>query len=214
MKARYIVGSNQFRKSPKRDIGAYLIAYLYVMILMVALYDIQLLVKPSYSEASDTKTVKVAPAAAPAESKQVVVQVATPAATFKSLTRVEKLETYLKENNSPLADYADYIVEMADKYDISYTLSVAIALKESSLETAGDTTDFNAWGIMTWDLNGKRSIRKFTSWKESIKYHTALISNSYRVNMNKAIQEKYCPSFECSDSWVAHVTGAQKEINN
>lgn len=212
--SKYKVGSNGYKKKSKKDVGAYMIGFLYIMVLMFAIYDINLFLNPSQSDASDINTVKVSPKAVPAESVRVVEQVSTPAATLKPLTREEKLRSFLQEKNSPLARYADLIVRKADEYDISYTLVTSIAGKESSFETAGDTTDFNAWGIMTWDENRVRSIRKFSSWERSIDYVSHMLSANYRRNMNKAIQEKYCPSFECSDTWVLHVTNFQLEIDN
>ena len=212
---KYKVGTNQYKKKTKKDVGAYMISFLYLMILMVALYDISIFLSPTPSDASDTNTVKVSPIAVPAEPKQVVeVLTATPAATLKPVTRREKLEAFLIKKGSPMAKYADLIVRKADEYDISYTLITSIAGTESSFETDGDTTDYNAWGIMTWDKAGKRSIRKFKSWEDSIDYVSHMLSAKYRSNMNQAIQAKYCPSFECSETWVPNVTNFQLEIDN
>ena len=132
----------------------------------------------------------------------------------KPKDRLGKLKIYLEKYNSPLLPYAEYIVKVSDEYDISYTLIPSIAFKESTLGKAIPQGSHNAWGIMAWDSEGNRSVRRFNSWNDSIKYEAALLSNNYRANMNNAIQEKYCPSFECSETWVEHVTNAQKEINN
>lgn len=209
----YRVGSNQFKKKPRFTVTQQLGTIVFSSFVLMGVLNI---VFPTQIDASDTNSVMLSPIADPAESMRVVEKMSTPAATLitKPLTREDKVKAYLEERNSPLAPYAGYIVEMADRYDIPWTLSVSIAHKESSLETAGNTTDYNAWGIMTWDDKGTRSIREFKSWRESIKYHAALISKSYRENMNKAIQVKYCPSFECSDTWTKDVTRAQKEINS
>lgn len=80
--SKYKVGSNGYKKKSKKDVGAYMIGFLYIMVLMFAIYDINLFLNPSQSDASDINTVKVSPKAVPAEPKQVVVQVATPAATL------------------------------------------------------------------------------------------------------------------------------------
>lgn len=78
---KYKVGSNQWKKKQRKDVGAYMIGFLYIMVTMFAIYDINLFINPTHSEASDTNTVKVSPIAAPAESKQVEeVKTASPAA--------------------------------------------------------------------------------------------------------------------------------------
>ncbi len=128
--------------------------------------------------------------------------------------RVQKLKSFLIEQKSPLAPYAELIVEQADKYDISWTLATSISGKESSFGKEIKPGSYNAWGVMAWDANGKRYIRSFNSWEEGIIFETKLISKHYRENMNKAIQEKYCPSFECSPTWVQTVTEFQEAINN
>ena len=127
--------------------------------------------------------------------------------------RITKLKTYLVEKNSPLAGHSALIIQEADAHDIPWTLITSIAGKESGFGKNIKPGSFNAWGIMTWNSEGVRSIRTFSSWEESIRYTSALISNNYRVNMNSAIQAKYCPSFECSNTWVSTVTQFQKEIN-
>lgn len=78
---KYKVGSNQWKKKQRKDVGAYMIGFLYIMVTMFAIYDINLFINPTHSEASDINTVMVSPIAAPAESKQVEeVNTASPAA--------------------------------------------------------------------------------------------------------------------------------------
>lgn len=211
--SKYKVGSNQYRKTIKDNFKPKM-ALLCFSIIMVGFYDLNITFNPSQSAASESVVINTTQKANPAESVRVVEQVSTPAATLKPLTREEKLKAFLEKKNSPLSEYADYIVKVSDQYDISWTLIVSIAGKESSFGNHIKPNSFNAWGVMQWDEKGKRSIRSFTSWKDGILFEAKLLSNSYRANMNKAIQEKYCPSFECSDTWVLHVTEFQKEINN
>jgi hypothetical protein len=131
----------------------------------------------------------------------------------KESSREEKLQQYLESKKSPLANYSKLIVKLADEYDISWTLATAISGKESSFGIDIKPNSYNAWGIMAWDKDGNRHIRIFNSWEESIRFETALLSEYYRTNMNSAIQEKYCPSFECSDTWTNDVTSFQEAIN-
>lgn len=79
--SKYKVGSNQYRKTIKDNFKPKM-ALLCFSIIMVGFYDLNITFNPSQSDASDINTVKVSPIAVPAEPKQVVVQVATPAATL------------------------------------------------------------------------------------------------------------------------------------
>ena len=68
-------------KHNHKDVGAYMIGFLYVMVVMFALYDINLfLTRPV--EASENVNIGVSQTALPAESVRVVEQVSTPAATL------------------------------------------------------------------------------------------------------------------------------------
>lgn len=221
--SKYKVGSNQFQVKLKIDETGLptksklniILKVIYFAVLLIAVYDLTVFLSPTQSEASENVNQGVSQKAIdPAKSMGAEATIATPPATLKPATREEKLKVFLESKNSPLTTYADYIVKVSDEYDLSWTLIVSIAGKESSFGRHIKPNSFNAWGVMQWDEKGKRSIRSFTSWKEGILFEAKLLSNSYRANMNKAIQEKYCPSFECSDTWVTHVTGFQKEINN
>ena len=152
------------------------------------------------------------PKAVQADAKRVNV---SPVPTRISATdpRITKLQTYLTEKKSPLAGHSALIIQEADKKDIPWTLITSIAGKESGFGKNIKPGSFNAWGIMSWNSEGVRSIRTFRSWEEGIQYASSLISNNYRVNMNSAIQTKYCPVSECSDTWTQQVTLFQEEIN-
>lgn len=132
--------------------------------------------------------------------------------TFED-TRVQKLYDFLRQKESPLSSHAQLIVDLSDEHDLPYTLIVAIAGKESSFGHAIKEGSHNAWGVMGWDANGKRHIRNFSSWEEGIRFEARLLDENYRDKMARGIQETYCPSFECSDTWVSTVAGFQEEIN-
>lgn len=134
----------------------------------------------------------------------------TPSIQFKD-QRARKLYTFLVGRNSPLADHADFFVEMADKYALPYNLSVAIACKESSCGK-NLANDYNAWGITSGKAHPR--FRAFSSWQEGIEAHAALLSGGYRLSMVSGMQEKYCPSFECSNTWSEDVTDFSEQIMN
>lgn len=146
-----------------------------------------------------------APTIARAETKELAPPIVT--------DRAIKLEKYLIERNSPLAPFAEVIVSEADKNDIPYTLVAAISGKESSFGKAIKPNSHNAWGVMAWDNAGTRYIRSFGTWTEGIEFVSNLLGENYRANMYKGIQQKYCPSYECSSTWVENVTSFSEEIN-
>lgn len=122
--------------------------------------------------------------------------------------RITKLQTYLTEKKSPLAGHSALIIQEADAHDIPWTLITSIAGKESGFGKNIKQGSHNAWGI-----GGASNFYYFDTWEEGIKYTSKLLGNHYRENMNSAIQEKYCPKIECSDTWTQDVTYFQKEVN-
>ena len=189
-----------------KDSVAILVSIIIVIVSM-GLFNNHLKHKVAYANTQDD-VARVAASPTPTPQNKVEVKVSpTPA------TREEKLQSYLEAKNSPLAKHADYIVAQADEYDIPWTLVAAISGKESSFGTVIKEDSYNAWGVMAWDKQGNRHIRSFDNWEKGIHFVTVLLSENYRHNMNSAIQEKYCPSFECSDTWTVNVTTFQEEIN-
>jgi hypothetical protein len=120
--------------------------------------------------------------------------------------RIKKLEAFLKAKNSPLADYAQLIVEQADLYDIGWTRIVAISSIESGLGINCPDNSHNAWGM------GK-PFMYFDTWEDGIKFASKLIGNNYKLNENQGIKTKYCPSWDgCNPAWANHVTNISNEI--
>lgn len=95
----YRRGTNQYAKKGKKDIGAYMIAFIYLMSLMVLMYDISLHF-PTSIEASEniSAPVGITQTADPAESQQVVeTKVSTPAEIPSDPTPTQtEIESYIK----------------------------------------------------------------------------------------------------------------------
>lgn len=200
-------GSNQYRKKSRavKQVKSLLAGYT----LLAVFGYVYLLPVGAHITDKLTPDIKiVSPLAQTVEAKVIP----TPTITIKE-QRSKKLYSYLVNKKSPLAPHAELIVSEADKNDISWTLVVAISGKESSFGKNIKPNSNNAWGVMQWDREGNRSIRSFNSWKDGIKFESALLGSFYRSKMNKGIQESYCPGFECSDTWVSNVTDFQEEIN-
>jgi hypothetical protein len=208
MVSKYSRGSNQFQKKNKNQWKKYLSVYLLIVVLACTVGAFK--PTPKQAEAQIISPLAnnsiVAPASASAQTLTPTPTVTANGAVGKD-TRVKKTQDFLVSKDSPLAPYAQYIVDESDKYDLSYTLIVSISGKESSfgIHNAGS---FNAWGV-----RASKGFRNFSSWKDGIEFEANLLSNYYRENMNTAIQKKYCPDVECSSSWVTDVTSFQEDIN-
>lgn len=125
--------------------------------------------------------------------------------------RVNKLKAFLTKQKSPLADHAALIVKEADDHDIGWTKIVAISAIESSYGK-NLSGQYNAWNIMQFK-NGKRvGARNFANWEEGIQEISRLLDDAYRTNEIKAVQVKYCPSYECNSKWVDIVKNTTDKI--
>lgn len=92
------VGSNQYKSKYKKDIGAYMIAFLYLMVAMVALNDVKIVIS-SKVEASETVNTNVSRESYSAESRQVVEEVKatpTPAEILNPSPTQTEIEGYIK----------------------------------------------------------------------------------------------------------------------
>ena len=74
--------------------------------------------------------------------------------------------------NTPLEPYSNYVVEIADRYEIDYRLIPAIAMKESGAGRAIDESTHNAWGFE----NGRTV---WPSWEAAINDVGKTFKNRY-----------------------------------
>lgn len=195
-------GSNQYRIRQRRVLGLRYGTWLTILAIILILFIIGCV---AYPMEMNKRMVEML-------SANTKVYAQTPERDFSD-KRVQKLYDYLVFKNSPLAPHAEYIVGVSDENAIDYTLIAAIAGKESSFGKAIKPNSYNAWGIMAWDKYGVRSIRIFDNWNEAIKFEAELLGNHYRANSYAGIQDKYCPDFECSETWTINVTAFSEEIN-
>jgi hypothetical protein len=90
--------------------------------------------------------------------------------------RAEKISAYLAKWQSPLEPEAAYFVKTTDAYKLDYRLLPAIAGVESSFETAGNTHDFNPFGLMC-----KGSPCVFENYRQAI-YTAAKTISGYKTS--------------------------------
>src|SRR3989344_1141687 len=123
--------------------------------------------------------------------------------------RVKKLSSFLEKHNSPLAPYAKYFVDAADKYGLDWRLLPAIAGVESSYGKRMPAGSFNPFG---WGIYQERVIR-FSSFEEAIDTVAKGISQKYpneaKTNIIKLgrIYNGVTPS-----SWSSKVTFIMSKI--
>lgn len=88
------------------------------------------------------------------------------------------LESFLKNHDSPMTPFADFLVQEADTNGIDYRMVVAIAMCESNLGKRIPTKDsFNAWGIAVY--TGQQTGAKFTDWKSAISWVSKFIKTKF-----------------------------------
>ena len=107
--------------------------------------------------------------------------------------RVEKVHAFFEKYHSLLADYANTIVESADKYGIDYALLPAISMQESigCKRVPAGTHNCFGWGIYTHKLTA------FQSYEEAIDNISRLMAKNYinkGLNTPEEIGKKYNPN--------------------
>lgn len=119
--------------------------------------------------------------------------------------RVEKLEAFLAQYDSPLTDYAQNFIEAADCYQLDWRLLPAITGVESSFGKRIPANSYNAYG---WN-NGHYW---FQSWEESIDYLSRSLKEKYfdrGLDTPYKIGPVYAPP---SPFWAGKVVYFMKQI--
>lgn len=89
--------------------------------------------------------------------------------------QVGLIKKYLIENDSPLAPYAEFIVDTSDKYGLDYRLITAIAQKESGLCRVIPEGSHNCWG---WGIHSRGTLM-FDSYEEGIETVSLGLKENY-----------------------------------
>jgi len=107
--------------------------------------------------------------------------------------RVEIVRQYLDYYNSPLEPLADRLVFYADKYDLDFRLTTAIAQQESNLCKKIPAGSNNCWG---WGIHSQGTLG-FDSFEEGI----ATVSQGIREDY---VDLGYVSVEEIMSKWVPH----------
>lgn len=115
------------------------------------------------------------------------------------------LSAYLQKQESPLAEFASYIIDRAQAYTIDYRLVPAIAMCESGGGKRIPTKDsYNAWGISVY--TGQKTGAKFLNWMYAIDWVSKYIKEKYHdkgLTDLTDIGAKWAPpSVENGNSWA------------
>ncbi len=124
----------------------------------------------------------------------------------KKDNRAERLNKYFATNGSPFTGKGKNFVEIADKYDMDWTLLPAIANLESQLGKYIPAGSFNPYG---WN-NGKY---RFGSWENA----NEVVANALRtryVPVGKISPYKIGPTYAANPNWAARVSSYQRELVN
>ncbi len=112
--------------------------------------------------------------------------------------RYEIVRQFLAKYHSPLTDYAQNIIDAADKYQLDFRLIPAIAMQESNLCKRIPEDSHNCWGF---GIYGKK-ITKFGDYPEAIDTVTKTLATKYRekgLHTPDQIMSMYTPS--SNGSW-------------
>jgi hypothetical protein len=123
--------------------------------------------------------------------------------------RPEIIRQYLKECGSPLVAYADFIVQTADKYQIDFRLTTAIAQQESNLCKIIPAGSYNCWG---WGIHSQGTLG-FNSFAQGIEEVSKGIREEYLNKGLSTIEEimsKYTPL--SNGSWAFGVNKFMGEM--
>lgn len=133
-------------------------------------------------------------------------QVIVGAVVAKKDDRAERLDRYFAAKNSPFSGKGSNFVEVADKYDIDWTLLPAIANLESQLGKAVPAFSHNPYG---WN-NGKY---RFASWEHA----NETVANGLRTRyapIGVITPYRIGRMYAANPTWAARVAKYQLEIVN
>ncbi len=96
-------------------------------------------------------------------------------AVAKEDARPIVIHKYMARYDSPMLDYAKYIVDISDSYGVDPYLIVAIAQQESNLGKLMPKDCHNAWG---WGIHSAGTLC-FDSWEEGINMFISGLAKNY-----------------------------------
>lgn len=152
-------------------------------------------------------------------NKNAFTFAAIPKAAFEIKTAIASedarpliIERYLSHYNSPMAGEADYIVKIADRFELDPYLVVAIAQQESNLGKLMPPNCHNAWG---WGIH-KAGTLCFDDWHEGINTFVSGLAEkylAYGLRTPEEIMTKYNATSP-GGAWAHGVNQFLNELNS
>ena len=127
--------------------------------------------------------------------------------------KTELLRQYLEWQGSPLTPHAGTFIEVAEKYNLPWTLLPAICGRESTFGKQVPIDSYNCWG---WGIYGNNVLR-FTSWDEAIETVGKGLRENYFDNGLDTLREieySYAPPHRGEHRWSDGVEYFQWEIGH
>lgn len=126
--------------------------------------------------------------------------------------RAKIIEDFFRDYKSPLTEYADVFVAVADKYRLDYRLLPAISMQESNGGLKVIKDSYNPFG---YGIYGRVRL-KFSSWEEAIERVGRALREDYvdmGLNNPEKIMAKYTPpSLEKGGAWAKGVSSFMTEL--
>ncbi len=170
---------------------------------LIAIVLLAIAISPTISHSQNqTKAVKAPQALA---TKTPVADVMVVDVVAAKDNRADRLQAYFAAKNSPFTPYAQNFIDVADKYDLDWTLLPAIANVESQLGKQIPGGSFNPYG---WNNGNYR----FLSWENA----NEVVANGLRT--------RYAPTglvtpyrigrmYAASPTWAVRVAKYQLELS-
>lgn len=121
---------------------------------------------------------------------------------------VERLEAWLADRGSPMADYAEDLVQAGVDHDVDPRLVVGIAAIESTVGERLPPGSHNAWG---WGGDGAYGLAAWPSWPVAIDTFTERLGELYDTeSVDERMAQRYCPPN--SQAWLRTVRWVMQDI--
>lgn len=126
--------------------------------------------------------------------------------------RAKIIEDFFTTRKSPLADYSNNFIQVADKYQLDFRLLPAIAMQESNGGKKVINDSYNPFG---YGIYGKL-VTRFNSWDEAIERVGRALREDYLnqgLKTPNQIMVKYTPpSLEKGGAWAKGVSSFISEL--
>ena len=124
------------------------------------------------------------------------------------------IQQYLAHHRSPLAPYAQKLVDEAEKYGLDWRLTTAICMQESNCGKNIPAGSYNAWG---WAIHTTYT-KYFETWERAIETVTRGLKTDYidrGLITPQQIMTRYCPlSIAKGGPWATAVEYIMWELDN